>query len=293
VNKIWRVIDLIEWTTKYFERHQIPTPRLDAELLLGHIQHKSRLQLYLHFDMPVFQDQLSQFRELIKKRVNHTPVSYLTNHKEFMSLDFYVDGRVLIPRPETEILVEMMLERQKEKCRLVDIGTGSGAIAISLACNRPEWEIVATDISADALEVARLNADKHQCADRIAFLHGDLFEPLKELSDARFDWIVSNPPYVSTADASTLSPDVREHEPAIALFADADGLSIIRRIVDDAPNFLNPNGKLLLEIGYNQRWAVQDFIGSHPSYKSCEVIKDYSGIERVILASLTGEKSAW
>ena len=187
--KTWRVIDLIEWTTEYFERHEIPTPRLDAELLLGHLQQKSRLQLYLHFEMPVFQDALSKYRELIKKRVAYTPVSYLTNHKEFMSLDFYVDHRVLIPRPETEILVETLLQRQKEKCRCVDIGTGSGAIAISLAHDRPEWEIVATDVSAEALEVAQQNATIHTCADRLTFLHGALFEPLEELSDFDFDWI--------------------------------------------------------------------------------------------------------
>ncbi len=284
--KTWRVIDLIEWTTKYFERHEVPTPRLDAELLLGRLLQKSRLQLYLSFEMPVFQDALSRFRELIKKRAAHTPVSYLTNHKEFMSLDFYVDQRVLIPRPETEILVETLLQREKDKCRFVDIGTGCGAIAISLASRRLDWEIIATDLSADALAIAYQNAAAHDCADRFTFLCGDLFEPLGGLSNPCYDWIVSNPPYVSTEDASTLSPDVREHEPEIALFAGSDGLSIIRRIVADAPQFLNSQGKLILEIGYNQSRAVQKLIRSQPIYKHCEIIKDYSGIERVILASV-------
>ena len=284
--KTWRVIDLIEWTTEYFERHEVPTPRLDAELLLGHLLQKSRLQLYLSFEMPVFQEALSKFRELIKKRIDRTPVSYLTNHKEFMSLDFYVDPRVLIPRPETEILVETVLQHQKAPCRFVDIGTGCGAIAISFGHHRRDGELIATDFSMDALEVAQQNALTHNCADRLTFLQGDLFEPLQELSDSRFDWIASNPPYVSTDDASTLPVDVREHEPEIALFAGVDGLDIIRRIVTEAPPFLNPQGKLILEIGYNQSQAVQDLIKSRPVYKRCEVIKDYAGIERVVLASI-------
>ncbi len=284
--KTWRVIDLIEWTTKYFERHEVPTPRLDAELLLGHLLQKSRLQLYLSFEMPVFQDALSKFRGLIKKRIAHTPVSYLTNHKEFMSLDFYVDPRVLIPRPETETIVETVLQQQKDPCRFVDIGTGCGAIAISFGHHRPDWELIATDFSTEALEVAQQNAFTHNCADRLTFLQGDLFEPLQELSDSRFDWIASNPPYVSTDEASTLPPDIRKHEPKIALFAGVDGLDIIRRIVTDAPQFLNPQGKLILEIGYNQSYTVQDLIRSQPAYKRCEIIKDYSGIERVVLASI-------
>ncbi len=284
--KTWRVLDLIEWTTKYFERHEVPTPRLDAELLLGHLLQKSRLQLYLSFEMPVFQEPLSKFRELIKKRIAHTPVSYLTNHKEFMSLDFYVDPRVLIPRPETETLVETVLQQQKEPCRFVDIGTGCGAIAISFGHHRPDWELIATDFSTEALVVAQQNALTHNCADRLTFLQGDLFEPLRELPNPRYDWIASNPPYVSTDDASTLPLDVREHEPEIALFAGVDGLDIIRRIVTDAPQFLNPQGKLILEIGHNQSHAVQALIRSQPAYKRCEAIKDYSGIERVVLASV-------
>ncbi len=284
--KTWRVIDLIEWTTEYFERHEVPTPRLDAELLLGHLLQKSRLQLYLSFEMPVFQEALSKFRELIKKRIDHTPVSYLTNHKEFMALDFYVDPRVLIPRPETEILVETVLELQKEPCRFVDIGTGCGAIAISSAHHRPDWELIATDFSIEALEVAERNALNHNCADRLTLLQGDLFEPLQQLSDTHFDWIASNPPYVSVDEASTLPPDVRKHEPEVALFAGVDGLDIIRRLVTDAPQYLNTEGKLILEIGHNQSYAVQDLIKSEPAYQRCEVIQDYAGIERVVLASI-------
>ena len=284
--KTWRVIDLIQWTTEYFERHDIPTPRLDAELLLGHIIQKNRLQLYLNFDMPVSRENLSEFREAIKKRAAHTPVSYLTNHKEFMSLDFYIDQRVLSPRPETEILVETILQQQEGECRLIDIGTGSGAIAVSLAVNRPDWEIVATDLSGEALEVARKNAVVHGCADRITFLQDDLFDPVKKLGNRCFDWIVSNPPYVSTEDFLMLPPDVREHEPEIALIAGCDGLSILRRIIADAPQFLPPQGTLILEIGYNQSRKIQELIKSDSEYATYQVIKDYSGMDRVIVASV-------
>ena len=283
--KTWRIIDLIDWTTQYFEQHDIPTPRLDVELLLGHVLQKSRLQIYLSFDMPVFQDQLSAFRELVKKRVARTPVSYLTNHKEFMSLDFYVDSRVLIPRPETEMLVETVL-KHREPCRLIDIGTGSGAIAISLAVNRTDWEIFATDISVEALEVAKQNADSHNVVNRVAFLQGDLFESVKELDNARFDWIVCNPPYVSADNRSTLEPDVRDYEPAIALFADEDGQDVIRRLIADAPEFLKPDGKLAMEIGHEQSDHIQDLIESQPAYHTHRVIKDYTGIERIVVAEV-------
>jgi len=202
-----------------------------------------------------------------------------------MSLDFYVDSRVLIPRPDTEILIETVLEQQERPCRLLDIGTGCGAIAISLAVNLLGWQIVATDISAEALDVAQQNATKHSCANRITFLQGDLFEAVKELENPRFDWIVSNPPYVSIKDRSVLAPDVHNYEPEIALFAGGDGLNIIRRIIAEAPEFLNPKGKLVLEIGYNQSHDVQKLIESSAMYSDYQFIKDYSGIERVVVAS--------
>ena len=284
--KTWRVIDLIQWTTEYLKCQNILSSRLDAELLLGYVLKKSRLQLYLNFDMPVFQEALSEFRELIKRRAAHTPLSYLTNEKEFMSLAFYVDSRVLIPRPETEILVETILQHQSGKRRLIDIGTGGGAIAVSLATNLPDWEIVATDLSADVLDVARKNSVIHGCTERITFLQGNLFAPVKTLENRRFDWIASNPPYISTKDFPTLPPDIREYEPKTALIAGCDGLSIIRQIISRAPQFLNPDGRLILEIANNQSEQVQNLIQSHPAYNDCQVIVDYSGLERIIVASL-------
>ena len=289
-NKMWRVVDLLDWTVGYFQQHDIPNPRLDAEVLLGHLLEKSRLQLYLHFEMPVFQEHLTLFRELIKKRIARTPVSYLTNQKEFMSLDFYVDERVLIPRPETEQLVETILSTETENPqRLLELGTGSGAIAASLALQQPEWEIVATDISEPALAVARKNAETHACTAQIEFLSGDLFEPIETVNtngNPRFDWIVCNPPYIKNTERDTLSPDVRDYEPEIALFAGADGLAVIRRLIAEAPKYLAPDGKLILEIGEMQADSVRALIDAESAYCTYKVLKDYAEKERIVLASV-------
>lgn len=289
-NKIWSVMDLLDWTVGYFQQHGIPNPRLDAEVLLGHLLEKTRLQLYLHFEMPVFQEHLTPFRELIKKRIAHTPVSYLTNRKEFMSLDFYVDERVLIPRPETEQLVETILITKTETPqRLLELGTGSGVIATSLALQQPEWEIVATDISEPALTVAQQNAETHACAAQIKFLSGDLFEPIEAINtngNTRFDWIVCNPPYVKNTERDTLSPDVRDYEPEIALFAGDDGLVVIRRLIAEAPKHLAPGGKLIFEIGERQADSVRALIDAESTYCTYELFKDYAEKERIVLASV-------
>ena len=290
-NKIWRVVDLLDWTVGYFQQHSIPNPRLDAEVLLGHLLEKSRLQLYLDFEMPVFQEHLIPFRELIKKRIERTPVSYLTNRKEFMSLDFYVDERVLIPRPETEQLVETVLTTKTEAFqRLLELGTGSGVIATSLAVQQPEWEIVATDISEPALAVARQNAETHACAAQIKFLSGDLFEPIEAMNideNTQFDWIVCNPPYIKKTERDTLSPDVRDYEPEIALFAGDDGLAVIRRLIVEAPKYLAPNGKLILEIGETQADNIRTLLDAESAYCTYELLKDYAEKERIVLASVS------
>ncbi|MDE0467265.1 MAG: peptide chain release factor N(5)-glutamine methyltransferase [Candidatus Poribacteria bacterium] len=290
-NKIWRVVDLLDWTTEYFQQHGIPNPRLDAEVLLGHLLEKTRLQLYLHFEMPIFQEHLTPFRELIKKRIARTPVSYLTNRKEFMSLDFYVDERVLIPRPETEQLVETILTTKTENPqRLLELGTGSGVIATSLALQEPEWEIIATDISESALAVARKNAETHACTEQIKFLSGDLFEPIEAINtdgNTRFDWIVCNPPYVKNTERDTLSLDVRDYEPEIALFAGDDGLVVIRRLIAEAPKHLASNGKLIFEIGETQADSVRALIDAESTYCTYELLKDYAEKERIVLASVS------
>jgi len=289
-DKIWRVVDLLNWTSGYFEQHGIPNPRLDAEVLLGHLLEKSRLQLYLDFEMPIFAEHLTPFRELIKKRAAHVPVSYLTNRKEFMSLEFYVDERVLIPRPETEQLVEMILTAgTATPQRLLELGTGSGVIATSLALHYPECNIIATDISDAALAVAQRNAETHACTARIKFLSGDLFEPIESIADdtdAHFDWIVCNPPYIKKTERDSLSPDVRDYEPEIALFAGDDGLLVIRRLIAEAPAYLAPRGQLVLEIGDTQADPVRGLFEADPAYTTYKLVQDYAGKERIVLASV-------
>lgn len=317
--QIWTVKKLLLWTTGYFAQHGIPNPRLDAEVLLSHLLQKSRLQLYLDFDMPVFQEHLTPFRQLIRQRIARTPVSYLTNRKEFMSLDFYVDARVLIPRPETEHLVETVLNEEPVGAppnlnrepvdalsnlnqesvdaplnlnqepvdalskRALDLGTGSGVIAVTLAVQRPGWDIVATDISEEALAVAQKNAETHHCTEQITLLHGALFEPV----DAqRFDWIICNPPYIKSIERDRLSADVRDCEPAIALFAGDDGLAVISRLIAEAPDYLAPNGKLIFEIGDTQAEEVRALLEAQPAYRTYELLKDYAQKERIVLASL-------
>ena len=283
--KTWTVLDLVEWTENYFRESGITTPRLDAEVLLGFVLQKSRLQLYLSFEMPVFPDHLSVFRQLVQRRKEHTPVSYLTNHREFMSIDFYVDSRVLIPRPETEILVEYVLDRTSTHgpISLVDIGTGSGAIAVSLAFNRPEWYIVATDISIDALSVAETNATQHQT--QIEFRSGDMLSTLESV-DNKFDWIVSNPPYISSQDYKILPPDVRNFEPKLALASPPDGLQLIRILIESAPNYLKPNGRLAIEIGKGQRLDVEDFVHRSKKYQKIDFIPDLSGVARILVVQV-------
>ena len=283
--KTWTVLDLVEWTENYFRESGIITPRLDAEVLLGFVLQKSRLQLYLSFEMPVFPDHLSVFRQLVQRRKEHTPVSYLTNHREFMSIDFYVDSRVLIPRPETEILVEYVLDRTSTHgpISLVDIGTGSGAIAVSLAFNRPEWYIVATDISIDALAVAETNATRHQT--QIEFRSGDMLSTLESVDD-KFDWIVSNPPYISSQDYKILPPDVRNFEPKLALASPPDGLQLIRILIESAPNYLKPNGRLAIEIGKGQRLDVEDFVHRSKKYQKIDFIPDLSGVARILVVQV-------
>lgn len=295
--QIWTVKKLLLWTTGYFAQHGIPNPRLDAEVLLSHLLQKSRLQLYLDFDMPVFQEHLTPFRQLIRQRIARTPVSYLTNRKEFMSLDFYVDARVLIPRPETEHLVETVLNEEPVDAppnlnqepvdalskRALDLGTGSGVIAISLAVQRPGWDIVATDISEEALAVAQKNAETHHCTEQITLLHGDLFEPV---GAQHFDWIICNPPYIKSIERDRLSADVRDCEPAIALFAGDDGLAVISRLIAEAPDYLAPNGKLIFEIGDTQTEEVRALLAAQPAYRTYEFLKDYAQKERIVLASL-------
>lgn len=246
----WTLGRLLTWTTNHFAKQGFESPRLDAELLLAHAQGCKRIELYTRFDEVAEESVRASFRELVSKRLEGCPVAYLLGFKEFFSLEFEVSPAVLIPRPDTETLVLAALEAATPNCSIFEIGTGSGAVAVSLARHLPSARIVATDLSAEALEIALRNAERHGVACRIRFLQGDLFQPLD--AEARFDLIVSNPPYIPSAEIETLSRTVRDFEPRTALDGGPDGLDVIRRIVVESPRFLKPGGWLLLEAAPNQ-----------------------------------------
>ena len=260
----------------------IEYPPLESELLLRHVLKLDRVQLYLALDHELSPQQDERYRGLIQRRLNHEPTAYITGHREFYGLDFYVDANVLIPRPETELLVEKALGLAQDRTvsTIAEIGTGCGAIAISLALNLPQAKIYATDVSATALEVARLNCQKHAVTDRICLLSGDMLDPVPE----PVDLIVANLPYVSQSELSRVN--TLNFEPSLALDGGPDGLEKIRRLGTEVGSKLRPGGCLLLEIGQGQRKAVTAFLRSLFPPAEITVAPDLSGIERVVCLSL-------
>lgn len=274
-----RILEVIQKTTPYFEKQRIESPRLTIELLLAHLLKKKRMDLYLEFERELDEATLIKLREMVRRRVAGEPLQYITGEVEFCGLKFQVDKRVLIPRPETELLVETVVGRNPRK--IVDVGTGSGCIAIALAKKLPEAEISALDISPEALEVARGNASLHQIEKNIRFLESDLLEALS--GSFVVDTIVSNPPYIADRELAKLPKEVRDFEPVRALAAGEDGLKVIQRLVMDARRILSPSGFIALEIGAGQRAAVEEIFGQQ-GYVVVEVVKDLQGHERVIVA---------
>ena len=259
----WTVLELLRWTTDYFKRAGIESARLDAELLLAHALESERLRLYVDFEKPVLPAERERYRGLVRRRAQErVPVSILLGEREFWSLSFQVSPDVLTPRPDTETLVEAALSKAKGPAsappftgRILDLGTGSGAIALSLASELPGAEITATDLSEAALQIARANADRLPNGEKVRFLSGDLFEPVaKEV----FDLVVSNPPYVARRDAKSLPPELA-HEPEMALFAGEDGLDVIRRLVAEAGSHLAPGGWLFVELSPEQAGSVEQW----------------------------------
>ena len=284
---VWAVLDVLRWTTAHFEKHGVASARLDAELLAAHAFGMSRIELYAHFDRPLAAAELASYRELVSRRLAGQSVAYLLGHKEFWSLDLLVDPRVLVPRPDSETLIEEALDRLAGPgagLRIADVGTGSGALALALAKERPEAQVFATDISPDALAVARANAERLSLT--VTFLEGDLDQPL--VSAGRFDLIVANLPYIPSADIDGLAADVRS-EPRLALDGGADGLALVRRLVATAPELLQPEGCLALEVGAGQASAVEELLGV-TGFAGVRSRRDLAGIERVV-SGLKGTSS--
>jgi release factor glutamine methyltransferase len=277
----WTILEVLQWTTTRFQERGMGSPRLDAELLAAHAFGLSRVQLYTQFDRPLLPAELAGFRELVKRRQAGEPVAYITGRKEFWSLDLVVDRRVLIPRPDTETAVEEAQERLKERtaeapARIADVGTGSGAIALALAKTQPGAAVFASDVSPDALAVARANAERLGLA--VTFLEGSLAEPLR--AQEKFDLIVANLPYVRAGEIPGLSPEVRS-EPLLALDGGADGLDLVRTLVAAAPELLAPGGALVLEIGEGQAEATATLCRA-AGLQDVRIRADLGGIDRVV-----------
>lgn len=285
--KSWTLLELLNWTTRYFQQSGIENPRLNAEMLLAKVLAVERIMLYARFDQEPDTGRLVEFRELVKRRHERCPVQYLLGRCEFYSRDFEVTPAVLVPRPETELLVDKCLEVLPGDCAgltAADIGTGSGAIAVTLACERPGLRLCATDSSPDALRVAARNAGRNGVADRVLPAEGDLCDALPDGFRAGLALLAGNPPYVPTGRIADLQPEVRDYEPRRALDGGPDGLTVIRRLLPQAAQAVAGGGWIVLEIGEDQADEVRAIIGGIGllDASSMETTRDGGGCERVL-----------
>ena len=306
----WTIGKLVEWTRGFFEKKGLPQPRLEAEILLAHVLGIERIDLYLKYDQPVGEAERAAYRDLVRRRAGGEPTRYLTGGCEFMSLAMKVTPACLIPRPETELLVEEVLRlagvRSPRRPAMaapaagaaapagpaaptaplsaIDLCTGCGCVAISLAAYLPNGHITATDLSPEALAVARTNAEAHGVAGRLTLLEGDLYEPLDAADVQPADFLAANPPYVAEAEWESLAPEIRLHEPRAALVAGPAGTEIIERILKGAPAYLKPGGALLVEIGDKQGAAVAQKAADVRGLADVRIVKDYAGLDRILMA---------
>ncbi len=285
----WTVHALIQATAKLFGQRGSSSPRLDAELLLARVLELDRTGLYMNAQRPVDDEERAAFRELVRRRAEGEPVAYLVGERGFWTLDLHVDERVLIPRPETERIVELGLRYARryahDAWKIVDVGTGSGALALALASELPQANVLAIDVSPDALDVARHNAETCGLRERVSFVRADGLSPLADRPGS-VELIVSNPPYVAEGDPA-LEAAVAAHEPSLALYGGEDGLAVIRDLIPDAARALGPGGVLLMEMGHDQGAAVRALAREH--FHRVRVEKDYAGHDRVLVAVAHGE----
>lgn len=281
-SETWTVRRLLEWTEQFLRDKKIDNPRLEAQLLLAHALGCNKIDLYVRHEESPTEAQRTGFRENIKKRADGMPVAYLVGYREFFSLAFAVSPAVLIPRPDTEVLVVETAQRLKPLAtpRVLDVGTGSGCIAIALAKQHKGAIVTATDISPEALAVAQQNAIKHGVAERITFLEGDLLEPVQGQT---FDCVVSNPPYISHAEMQTLEPSVQRYEPTLALAGGPDGLACYRKLLSQLPSVLAAPGMVFLEVGHQQAESVRDLCRA-AQLELGPTFKDLGGHVRVVSA---------
>ena len=281
--RTWTVLELLRWTTDHFAQRGIETPRLDAECLLAGAMGVDRMRLYIDFDKPASSAERDRFRAFVKRRADErVPVAQLVGHKEFWSLPLSVTAKVLSPRPDTETLVSAALDLlpdRETEARVLDIGTGSGAVALAIARERPKVHVVATDVSAEALAVAKRNARELEMGDRLQFVEGSLFEPF---TDEQFDLVVSNPPYVAESERRHLPPELA-HEPEVALFAGPDGLAVLRELVAGVAPFLSCGAGFAVELAPAQAQIVARWCGE-AGLRDATIYRDLGNRERVVSA---------
>jgi release factor glutamine methyltransferase len=283
----WTILKLLQWTTSFFISHNIEGARASAEIILAKALDIKRIDLYLRYDQPLSRHELTLFKTMIKRRVKKEPVAYIIGSKEFWSMDLDVTKDVLIPRPDTECLVEQALAYMPKKgsnisWKILELGTGSGAIILSMASQYPRHRYFASDRSENALQVAKRNAKKHHLFNEILFFAGDWFSPIKNnIHD--FDMIVSNPPYIPTHVIEELEPEISLYEPRIALDGGKNGLDNLCLIISQAPSFLKSEGCLMLEMGYDQKQKVLKIVNNCGKYQSVNFVKDFGGHDRVAI----------
>ena len=273
---------MLQWTQQYFAGKGIDSPRLDAEILLAHVLHKERIYLYAHYDEPMNGEELAAYRAMVKQRADRLSVAHILGTKAFMGLDFKVSEDVLIPRPETEMLVETVVAAAEGTApAIIDIGTGSGAIILSLLHYLPQATGTGVDISPKALAIAAENGRTLGLDGRVTWIESDLFTKVPQ---GGCDWLVSNPPYLTKGDMERLQPEV-SHDPALALYGGDDGLEFYRRIAAESPAYVEAGGHCAVEIGAGQSDAVTAIFCRHGAYDHEQTVKDYGGIDRVLVFS--------
>lgn len=289
--KTWKLLELLNWTSQYLSERGFENSRLNVELLLAHVLGYNRIDLYLNAEKPLIPSELSGFKALLKRRLRREPLQYILGRTEFMSLPFTINSTILIPRPETEILVESVIAEAKtrfqesEHIACLDIGTGSGNVAVALAIYLPGLNITAIDITAEGLALAQENARLNNVMDRIRFQLLDFFaSDLRTRLTEKFQIVVSNPPYIATEEILSLPPEVRDFEPRLALDGGADGLKFYRKIATELKNLLHSDGFAAFEIGYQQAQAIQTLF-KHHGLGPTRVLKDLTGKDRIILVN--------
>lgn len=282
---VWTVQRILQWTIGFLKDKGVESPRLEAELLLAHARKCPRIRLYTDFENEVSEEERGRMREYVQRRSKREPLAYIVGSREFYGRAFELRPGVLIPRPETETLIDVCLEQlpKDQPLRLVEVGVGSGCISVTLARQRTLAHVIGTDVSAVAVEISTANSERHEVSDRVRILPGDCLAPIIATGERGFDAIVSNPPYIRNDERTILAPEIVDHEPAEALFSGEDGLDVTRRLIQDSFDLLRPGGFLAIELDPKQCEEASRLL-TERGFEQVQVVKDLNGAERVVLA---------